>query len=157
MRLDLTDRTRLRSDGFRVTLAPMKRLVLPALFALSTAFLLPVSAQEQAEAASRRAANNRIFDLNGDGKITDDEIDAVVRWELLNPEYKLSRKEKKALEKRRAEEKKAEIAKWDLNGDGKLDAAENKRRLEAYERLAKAQRKSKEQSELEKPMMGYMK
>ncbi|MBS0659898.1 MAG: hypothetical protein JSR82_16790 [Verrucomicrobia bacterium] len=134
----------------------MKRLVFPALFVVSFAWLAPLSAQERAEAASRQAAQNRVFDLNGDGKITDDEVDAVVRWELLNPEYKLSRKERKALEKRRAEEKKAEITKWDLNGDGKLDAAENKRRLEAYERLARAQKKSKEQSELEKPMMGYM-
>lgn len=139
----------------------MKQLVLPALFAASLSLTASLTAQvggdgTGAQRATEQAAQNRIFDLDGDGKVSDIEYETVLRWELLNPDYKLTKKERKALEKRRAAEKKAEVARWDLNGDGKLDAEENRRRLEFYEKQARAQKKTREQSELDKPMMSYM-
>ena len=64
--------------------------------------------------------------------------------------------ERKALAKRLEEERKAEIRKYDLNGDGKLDEHENKLRIEDQERKRKAQKKSKESQELSKPMIEYL-
>ena len=144
---------------------PRRFLVMPAL-ALASCVLLASAASAQdglggtgayAERQMQKQQDVAVFDVNGDGKVTPEEIETVMRWRLSNPDLKLSRKERKALEKKRAEEKREEIRKWDLNGDGKLDAYENKRRLEAQERARRAQPRSKEQAELSKPMMDYMK
>lgn len=109
-----------------------------------------------ARAQQQKNEQLKAFDLNGDGVISDYEIETVLRWQLLNPEMKLSKKERKALAARMAEERKAEIKKYDLNGDGKLDEHENKLRLADQERQRKAQKKSKESAELSKPMIEYL-
>ena len=96
------------------------------------------------------------FDLNGDGIISDYEVETVMRWRLMNPELKLTKKEKKALAKKAEAERKAEIKKYDLNGDGKLDEYENKLRLADQEKQRKTQKKSKESAELSKPMIEYL-
>ena len=144
---------------------PLRFFVVPAVALAFCAFLTPAASAQDglggtgayAEQQTKKQREIEVFDVNGDGKVTPDEIETVMRWRLSNPDLKLSRKERKALEKKRAEEKREEIRKWDLNGDGKLDAYENKRRLEAQERERRAQPRSKEQAELSKPMMDYMK
>ncbi len=140
----------------------MKRYLPFALF-LGLAALAPSARAQQggdgsgAQGQVDQARRNSVFDLDGDGKITDDEVQRVLRWQLQNPDAKLTKKERKALEKRRQEERAAEIRKWDLNGDGKLDEFENRRRLEAQEKERRSQKKTKEQAELSKPMIGYLK
>ncbi len=109
-----------------------------------------------ARAQQQKNEQLKAFDLNGDGIISDYEIETVLRWQLLNPEVKLSKKERKALAARMEEERKAEIKKYDLNGDGKLDEYENKLRLADQEKQRKAQKKSKESAELSKPMIEYL-
>ena len=109
-----------------------------------------------AEAARQKQRDYEAFDLNGDGIISDYEVETVLRWRLMNPELKLTKKEKKALAKKAEEERKAEIKKYDLNGDGKLDDHENKLRLADQEKQRKAQKKSKESQELTKPMIEYL-
>lgn len=109
-----------------------------------------------AQAQQRKNEQLKAFDLNGDGIISDYEIETVIRWQLMNPEMKLTKKERKALAARMEEERKAEIRKYDLNGDGKLDEYENKLRLADQEKQRKAQKKSKESAELSKPMIEYL-
>jgi hypothetical protein len=95
-------------------------------------------------------------DFDGDGKVSDAEADTYIRWAMMNPGIKMTSKERKALAKKAEEERKAEIKKYDLNGDGKLDEYENKLRLEDQERKRKAQKKSKESLELSKPIIEYL-
>ncbi len=107
------------------------------------------------EAAQKRRALEAA-DLDGDGKISDYEADAFFRWQAMNPGSKLTKKERKALAKIAEAERKAEIKKYDLNGDGKLDEYENKLRLADQEKKRKEQKKSKESLELSKPMISYL-
>lgn len=107
------------------------------------------------EAAQKRR-QLEAADFNGDGKVSDDEIETYMRWYAMNPGAKMSTKERKAMAKKLEEERKAEIRKYDLNGDGKLDEHENKLRLEDQERKRKAQKKSKESQELSKPIIEYL-
>ena len=95
-------------------------------------------------------------DLDGDGKVSEAEAETYMRWQAMNPGAKMTKKERKTLAKKAEEERKAEIKQYDLNGDGKLDAYENKLRLEDQERKRKAQKKSKESQELSKPMIEYL-
>jgi len=107
------------------------------------------------EAAQKRR-QLEAADFNGDGKVSDDEVETYIRWAMMNPGAKMSSKERKAFAKRLEAERKAEIKKYDLNGDGKLDEYENKLRLEDQERKRKAQKKSKESQELSKPIIEYL-
>ena len=109
-----------------------------------------------ARAQQQKNEQFKAFDLNGDGIISDYEIATVLRWQLMNPEMKLTKKERKALAAQMAAERKAEIKKYDLNGDGKLDEYENKLRLADQEKKRKEQKKSKESQELSKPMIVYL-
>ena len=109
-----------------------------------------------ARAQQQKNEQFKAFDLNGDGIISDYEIATVLRWQLMNPEMKLTKKERKALAAQMEAERKAEIKKYDLNGDGKLDEYENKLRLADQEKKRKEQKKSKESQELSKPMIEYL-
>jgi hypothetical protein len=107
------------------------------------------------EAAQKRRALDAM-DLDGDGKVSDYEMETYMRWQAMNPGVKLTKKEKKMLAKKAEEDRKAEIKKYDLNGDGKLDEYENKLRLADQEKKRKEQKKSKESQELAKPMIEYL-
>jgi EF hand len=113
------------------------------------------SGQFVEEAAQKRRALEAA-DLDGDGKVSDYEAETFLRWQAMNPGVKLTKKERKALAKRAEEERKAEIKKYDLNGDGKLDDYENKLRIADQEKKRKEQKKSKESQELSKPMISYL-
>ena len=107
------------------------------------------------EAAQKRKQLDAM-DLDGDGKVSDYEVETFVRWQAMNPGAKLTKKERKALAKKAEADRKAEIKKYDLNGDGKLDEYENKLRIADQERIRKSQKKSKESEELSKPMISYL-
>ncbi|OAI43067.1 hypothetical protein AYO41_03005 [Verrucomicrobia bacterium SCGC AG-212-E04] len=140
----------------------MQRWIPPILFACAGLLAVDrVQAQVPGDGSAARAQQNKneqfkAFDLNGDGVISDYEVETVLRWQLLNPELKLSKKERKALAATMEAQRKAEIKKYDLNGDGKLDEYENKLRLADQEKKRKEQKKSKETQELSKPMIEYL-
>ena len=104
----------------------------------------------------------KLYDLNHDGKIDDWERDQV-NFRLLSEmdlnhdgvvdekDRKLAKERMKQLKAKRA----AKIKKYDKNGDGKLDDAENAARIadEAKERAK--QKPSQATLELSKPMVGY--
>jgi hypothetical protein len=108
------------------------------------------------EEAAQKRRELEVLDFDGDGKVSDYEVETFLRWQAMNPGSKLTKKERKALAKKAEEEKKAEIKKYDLNGDGKLDEYENKLRIADQERIRKSQKKSKESEELSKPMISYL-
>jgi EF hand len=107
------------------------------------------------EAAQKRR-QLEAMDLDGDGKVSDYEVETFIRWQAMNPGAKLTKKERKALAKKAEADRKAEIKKYDLNGDGKLDEYENKLRIADQEKKRSAQKKSKESEELAKPMISYL-
>jgi hypothetical protein len=108
------------------------------------------------EEAAQKRRQLEAMDLDGDGKVSDYEVETFIRWQAMNPGAKLTKKERKALAKKAEADRKAEIKKYDLNGDGKLDDYENKLRLADQEKKRSAQKKSKESEELAKPMISYL-
>ena len=102
------------------------------------------SGQFVEEAAQKRRELDAA-DFDGDGKVSEYEKETYIRWQLMNPGVKMTDKEKKALAKRMEEERKAEIKKYDLNGDGKLDEYENRLRIADQEKKRQAQKKSQSQ------------
>lgn len=109
------------------------------------------------------AANNlALYDLNGDGKIDDWERDKVNLRLLsemdLNHDGFVNAKDVKLAKERLRQQKAeraAEIKKYDLNGDGKLDDHENELRLAAEARERASHKPSQAAVELSKPIIAY--
>lgn len=106
--------------------------------------------------------NLKLYDLNHDGKIDNWERDQVNLRLLAEMDLNhdgvvdaRDRKLAKELVKRQKAERAAQIKKYDKNGDGKLDEAENAVRLadEAKERAR--QKPSPAAAELARPIVTY--
>lgn len=136
--------------------------LIPLLFVAFGATLVVQRANAQGgsgqfvDEAAQKRRQLEAMDLDGDGKVSDYEAETFIRWQAMNPGAKLTKKERKALAKKAEADRKAEIKKYDLNGDDKLDDYENKLRLADQEKKRNAQKKSKESEELAKPMISYL-
>lgn len=131
--------------------------------------LLPVAAHAQLDEyrssldyRSHDINDMKLYDLNHDGKIDDWERDQVnfrLLGEMdLNHDGVVDAKDRKLAKERMKQlkaERAAEIKKYDKNGDGKLDEAENAVRLADEARERAKQKPSQAAAELSKPMVGY--
>jgi hypothetical protein len=113
------------------------------------------SGQFVEEAAQKRRLLEAA-DFDGDGKVSDYEMETYLRWQAMNPGAKMTAKERKILAKRIEAEKKAEIKKYDYKGLGYLDEEENRLRIADQEKKRQQQKKSKESIELSKPIISYL-
>lgn len=142
-----------------------------ALAVLAGILLLPGGARAQmtsgrydtpASNPNSGANNLNLYDLNGDGKIDDWERDKVNLRLLsemdLNHDGRIDAKDVKLAKERLRQQKAdqaAEIKKYDLNGDGKLDDRENALRLEDEAKARARQKPSQAAAELSKPIIAY--
>lgn len=150
------------------------KVPLLALAFLAGATFLPAGARAQTRGAGssgydtpasnpNSAGNNlSLYDLNGDGKIDDWERDKVNERLLsemdLNHDGRIDAQDVKLAKERvrlQKAERAAEIKKYDLNGDGKLDDRENALRLADEARERAKQKPSQAAIELSKPIIAY--
>lgn len=153
------------------------KVSLLAFASLAGAILLPGAAQAQMNMARGAASNGydrplvnpnsgannvSLYDLDGDGKVDDWERDKVITRMLgemdLNHDGRIDAKDRKLAKEKMKQQKVdrlAEIKKYDRNGDGKLDDAENAARLAEEARERARQKPSPAAAVLSQPMIGY--